>query len=169
MSVREVATGGGRRPDHARWQRRRRGRADPSHGAHARGDHRKIVHHPADPREPPQTRAAAATPLRGGTHQQNSPTFHDLALVWAPAVARLGFRFELALQAAGFYPEGGGEITAAVEPAHPMPPLDLRHRGMLEEVEVVAMVGGLPFAVAERLPGRAPQGGRRPRARAVEG
>ena len=93
--------------------------------------------------------------LRGGTHQQHSPTFHDLALVWAPAVARLGFRFDVALQAAGFYPEGGGEITAAIQPAHPMPPLDLRHRGTLEEVEVVAMVGGLPFAVAERLAERA--------------
>jgi len=93
--------------------------------------------------------------LRGGTHQQNSPTFHHLALVWCPAVARLGFRFEIALQAAGFYPEGGGEITAAIEPAHAMPPLDLRHRGMLEEVEVVAMVAGLPFGVAERLADRA--------------
>jgi RNA 3'-terminal phosphate cyclase (ATP) len=32
-----------------------------------------------------------------------------------------------------------------------MPPLDLRHRGMLREVEVLAMVGGLPYvdAVAE--------------------
>lgn len=93
--------------------------------------------------------------LRGGTHQQHSPTFHDLALVWGPAVARLGFRFELSLQAAGFYPEGGGEMGAVVEPAHPMPPLDLRHRGTLAEVEVVAMVAGLPFAVAERLADRA--------------
>jgi RNA 3'-terminal phosphate cyclase (ATP) len=93
--------------------------------------------------------------LAGGTHQQHSPTFHFLALVWAPAVARLGFRFEVALQAAGFYPEGGGEITAVVEPAHAMPPLDLRHRGTLTEVEVVGMVGGLPFDVAERLAARA--------------
>lgn len=93
--------------------------------------------------------------LRGGTHLLHSPTFHDLALVWAPAVARLGFRVDLALQAAGFYPEGGGEIGAVVEPAHAMPPLDLRHRGTLAEVEVVAMVAGLPFAVAERLADRA--------------
>ena len=93
--------------------------------------------------------------LRGGTHQQYSPTFHDLALVWAPAVARLGFTFRLELQAAGFYPEGGGEMTAVVEPAHPMPPLDLRHRGTLDEVEVVAMVAGLPFSVAEALAERA--------------
>ncbi len=93
--------------------------------------------------------------LCGGTHQQYSPTFHDLALVWAPCVARLGFRFELALQAAGFSPEGGGEMTVVVEPAHPMPPLDLRHRGTLDAVEIIATVAGTPFAVAERLAERA--------------
>jgi RNA 3'-terminal phosphate cyclase (ATP) len=89
--------------------------------------------------------------LRGGTHLQNSPTFHYLAMVWAPAVARLGFRFDLELQMAGFYPEGGGVMSARVHPAHAMPPLDLRHRGTLREVEVLAMVGGLGFDVADRL------------------
>jgi RNA 3'-terminal phosphate cyclase (ATP) len=96
--------------------------------------------------------------LRGRTHQQYSPTFHDLALVWAPAVARLGFHFELELQAAGFYPEGEGEVTVRVEPGHAMPPLDLRHRGTLAQVEVVAMVSGLSFGVAERLADRALKG-----------
>jgi RNA 3'-terminal phosphate cyclase (ATP) len=86
--------------------------------------------------------------LRGGTHFDHAPTFHDLALVWAPMMARLGFPIELGLQAAGFYPEGGGEFTARIEPARPMPPLDLRHRGTLRDVEVVAMVGGLGYEVA---------------------
>ncbi len=45
--------------------------------------------------------------LLGGTHQDHSPSFHYLALVWAPAVARLGFAFDLSLVRAGFYPEGG--------------------------------------------------------------
>jgi RNA 3'-terminal phosphate cyclase (ATP) len=93
---------------------------------------------------------ASQLTLRGGTHQLYSPTFHDLALVWAPAVARLGFGVELSLQAAGFYPEGGGEFTVRVDPAHAMPPLDLRHRGTLREVEVVSMVAGLGFEAAER-------------------
>ncbi len=93
--------------------------------------------------------------LRGGTHQDYAPSFHYLALVWAPAVARLGFRFELALQAAGFYPEGGGEFGAVVEPAHAMPALDLRQRGTLREVEVVSMVAGLGFEIAERQAARA--------------
>jgi len=88
--------------------------------------------------------------LRGGTHQDHAPSFHHLALVWAPAVARLGFRFGLELQAAGFYPEGGGEFTARVEPAQAMPALDLRTRGTLVDVEVVSMVCGLGYEVAER-------------------
>jgi RNA 3'-terminal phosphate cyclase (ATP) len=96
--------------------------------------------------------------LRGGTHQDHAPSFHYLALVWAPAVARLGFKLGLELQAAGFYPEGGGEFTARVEPAHPMPPLDLRHRGTLLEVEVVSMVGGLGYEIAERQAARALRG-----------
>jgi RNA 3'-terminal phosphate cyclase (ATP) len=96
--------------------------------------------------------------LRGGTHQDHAPSFHYLALVWAPAVARLGFRFDFALQAAGFYPEGGGEFTAGIHPAHAMPPLDLRHRGTLRDVEVVSMVCGLPFEVADRQAARALRG-----------
>jgi len=96
--------------------------------------------------------------LRGGTHQDHAPSFHYLALVFAPAVARLGFRFGCELAQAGFYPEGGGELAARVEPAHAMPPVDLRSRGTLQEVEVVSMVGGLPYEVAERQATRALRG-----------
>lgn len=88
--------------------------------------------------------------LQGGTHLEQSPSFHYLALVWAPAVARLGFPVELALRAAGFYPEGGGEIGATVHPARPLPPLDLRHRGTLQDVQVISLVAGLEPTVAER-------------------
>jgi RNA 3'-terminal phosphate cyclase (ATP) len=93
--------------------------------------------------------------LRGGTHLDQAPSFHYLALVWAPAVARLGFTVEAELQEAGFYPDGVGELTARIRPAQPMPPLDLRHRGTLREVEVMSMVGGLPYTVAERQADRA--------------
>jgi RNA 3'-terminal phosphate cyclase (ATP) len=103
-------------------------------------------------------RASSTVTLRGGTHQDHAPSFHYLALVWAAAVARLGFGFRLELQAAGFYPEGGGEFAARVEPAHPMPPLDLRHRGTLQDVEVVSMVGGLGYEIADRQASRALKG-----------
>jgi len=93
--------------------------------------------------------------LLGGTHQDHSPSFHFLALVWSPAVARLGFPFELSLQRAGFYPEGGGELSAAVQPARAMPALDLLHRGNLVEADVVSLVAGVDFAVAEQQADRA--------------
>jgi len=93
--------------------------------------------------------------LLGGTHQDHSPSFHYLALVWAPAVARLGFPFELSLQRAGFYPEGGGEFSATVQPARAMPTLDLLHRGTLLETDVVSLVSGVEFAVAEQQADRA--------------
>ncbi len=96
--------------------------------------------------------------LRGGTHQDHAPSFHDLALAWAPAVARLGFRLELGLQAAGFHPGGAGEFTARIEPVRSMPPLDLRHRGVLREVEVLSMVAGLPLEIADRQVVRALRG-----------
>jgi RNA 3'-terminal phosphate cyclase (ATP) len=99
--------------------------------------------------------APSSLVLRGGTHQDHAPSFHYLALVWAPAVARLGFKFALELQGAGFYPEGGGEFTARVEPAHAMPPLDVRHRGTIQDVEVVSMVSGLGYEIADRQATRA--------------
>jgi RNA 3'-terminal phosphate cyclase (ATP) len=102
--------------------------------------------------------APSSVTLRGGTHQDHAPSFHYLALVWAPAVARLGFGFRFELSTAGFYPEGGGEFSARVEPAHPMPPLDLRQRGTLQEVEVVSMVGGLGYEIADRQAARALKG-----------
>jgi RNA 3'-terminal phosphate cyclase (ATP) len=93
--------------------------------------------------------------LLGGTHQDHSPSFHYLALVWGPAVARLGFPFDFSLQRAGFYPEGGGEFGAAVHAARAMPPLDLRHRGTLLEADVLSLVAGVDFSVGERQADRA--------------
>jgi RNA 3'-terminal phosphate cyclase (ATP) len=93
--------------------------------------------------------------LRGGTHQGESPSFHYLALVWAPAMARMGFAFDLSLQTAGFYPEGGGALTARIQAARAMPPLDLLNRGTLLEAEALSLVAGQPFEVAERLASRA--------------
>lgn len=93
--------------------------------------------------------------LRGATHQAQAPSFHFLALAWAPAVARLGFGLEVSLQAASFHAEGGGEVSARIDPPRALPALDLGSRGMLREVEVISMAGGLGAAAADRQAGRA--------------
>ncbi|MGQ0504013.1 MAG: RNA 3'-terminal phosphate cyclase [Myxococcaceae bacterium] len=89
--------------------------------------------------------------LHGGTHLPQSPIYHYLAFVWAPAVAAFGMRVELSLRHAGFYPEGGGEFRAQVFPPS-VPPLkvELPSRGTLRDVEVMSFVAGLPFDLADR-------------------
>jgi RNA 3'-terminal phosphate cyclase (ATP) len=89
--------------------------------------------------------------LRGGTHLPNSPVYHYLAAVWLPAVQAYGLSAELRLEQAGFYPQGGGEIGAAVSgPAQPPTLVELPARGTLAEVGVTSFVAGLPLAIAER-------------------
>ena len=84
---------------------------------------------------------ASTLTLRGATHGPGAPSFHELVLAWAPAVARLGFQVSLSLGRAAF-DRSDGELFARVDPAHAMPPLDLRHRGLLQEVRVLAVTGG---------------------------
>lgn len=55
--------------------------------------------------------------LTGGTHVPWSPCFHFLAMHWLPYMRRIGFNLELELQAAGFYPQGGGRVRATIQPA----------------------------------------------------
>lgn len=89
--------------------------------------------------------------LRGGTHVPSSPSFHYLARVWLPAIRAWGFGGRLALSYAGFYPEGAGEWTASIPAAVSGPNrVDVPSRGKLEDVEVISMVAGLPFDIAER-------------------
>jgi RNA 3'-terminal phosphate cyclase (ATP) len=57
--------------------------------------------------------------LQGGTHNPMAPPFHFLERSFAPLVRRLGAGVSLTLRRHGFYPAGGGEMQATVEPAPP--------------------------------------------------
>lgn len=95
--------------------------------------------------------------LKGGTHVTHSPSVHYLSLVWAPMMARLGWHFELELERAGFYPEGGGEVSAHVLPADDARPFTCTSRGTLLEARVLSVIGGLPLMRAASLAERAVQ------------
>ncbi len=89
--------------------------------------------------------------LRGGTHVPHSPTHHYLTWIWRPAMAAFGLGLDLELRAAGFYPEGGGELIARVQAPEAAPrTVSLPSRGTLREVHVTSFVAGLPFHIAER-------------------
>jgi len=88
--------------------------------------------------------------LGGGTHVPFSPSFHYLRDQWAVFMRRLGIEVELALERAGYYPVGGGEVRAKVLPAGPIRGLRLLERGELERVEGISGVSGLPRSIAQR-------------------
>lgn len=88
--------------------------------------------------------------IRGGTHVPLSPCFHYLDWNWRPFLARIGIYFDLTMTMAGFYPQGGGELQAAI-PGDARPgPLDLTERGALRGVRGLSAVANLPRDIAER-------------------
>lgn len=93
--------------------------------------------------------------LTGGTHVPWSPSFHFLDLHWLPFMRRMGFDIQLELSAAGFYPRGGGHVSAEVHPAATIKPLQLTQRGILKQIRGISAVANLKIGIAERQRARA--------------
>jgi RNA 3'-terminal phosphate cyclase (ATP) len=55
--------------------------------------------------------------VEGGTHNPASPSTDFVRRTFAPALALIGPRVEVALEQHGFFPAGGGRLRAALRPA----------------------------------------------------
>ncbi len=72
--------------------------------------------------------------LKGGTHNDKSPPYHFLESVFLPLLGRMGPSVELELHSWGFFPAGGGEFSASIEPTDSLQRLDLNERGYLRTI-----------------------------------
>lgn len=88
--------------------------------------------------------------VSGGTHNQAAPPADFLIRCWQPLLVRMGVRQQLELRRHGFYPAGGGELLARVEPCVALVPLELLERGELRRLQAEALVAGVPAGVAWR-------------------
>jgi RNA 3'-terminal phosphate cyclase (ATP) len=88
--------------------------------------------------------------ISGGTHNPLAPPAHFLQRAYCPLLARMGARASVELERFGFYPAGGGVLSAAIEPRSAWIPLDLPERGQLRASLAEAFVAGIPRHVAER-------------------
>ena len=89
--------------------------------------------------------------LSGGTHNPLAPNFHFIERAFLPQLARLGVKVEATLRRHGFYPAGGGEMLATIEPAAGgLRPFDLLERGAVGEPFAESLVAAVPRRVAER-------------------
>lgn len=88
--------------------------------------------------------------LRGGTHNPLAPPFHFLERAFLPLLQRMGAEVALELGRFGFYPAGGGEFTAAIQPAPTLAPLVLMERGERLESWAESYIAALPVHIARR-------------------
>jgi RNA 3'-terminal phosphate cyclase (ATP) len=97
--------------------------------------------------------------LKGGTHVAWSPPFDYVARVYLPTLSRMGLQADCRLRGWGFYPVGGGELSAKIDgfggfEHKGLNPLNLTTRGRLEKISGRAVVSNLPEKIANRMSAR---------------
>ena len=96
------------------------------------------------------TKAPTRLVLTGGTHVPFGPPFDYLREVFSPWLERLGIQVSCEIERYGFYPRGGGKITARIAPATEIRGADLRKKGAVLSVVGRSCVANLPLSIAER-------------------
>lgn len=95
-------------------------------------------------------KVASTVILRGGTHVPWSPNIHYLRKVFIPMAARFGFEGSIQLNRWGWYPKGGGEAIAQVQPVADWQSVGFAHRGKLQTIHGVSAVSNLPEHIINR-------------------
>jgi RNA 3'-phosphate cyclase len=93
--------------------------------------------------------------LEGGTHVSNSPCFHFLDTTWRAYMERLGLRLRAEMVRSGFYPRGGGQVIAHIQPCALIRPLQLTKCQPITRAIGFSAVAGLPEHVGKRQARRA--------------
>ncbi len=88
--------------------------------------------------------------LEGGTHNPLAPPFDFLALSFAPMIRRLGPKLDLELRRPGFFPAGGGQFQARIEPVTQLTPIAVLERGDIRQRCARVIASRLPENVARR-------------------
>lgn len=100
----------------------------------------------------PLSKAAGSSvvTVTGGTHVPFSPCYHYLDLNYLPFLWKMGLDVHLRMEQAGFYPRGGGQVRATVDPVEQISPLSLMERGRLLEIRGISGVANLSRNIATR-------------------
>lgn len=93
--------------------------------------------------------------LEGGTHNEKAPCYHFLQTTWRAYLARMGLTVSVAMKRPGFYPRGGGQIIAHIQPWTLRKPLTLTGPVSLDKASVLSATAGLPSHVNNRQARRA--------------
>jgi len=87
--------------------------------------------------------------VTGGTHVPHAPTAQYLEHVYAATLAEHGLDAIFDCPEAGFFPRGGGKITAQIAPST-FTNVDITTRGRLQSLDAYIVTSQLPTHVGER-------------------
>ncbi|PWF55642.1 RNA 3'-terminal phosphate cyclase [Massilia glaciei] len=93
---------------------------------------------------------ASVVRVTGGTHNSMAPPAQFLQRAYGRLLERMGAMVDIELRRYGFYPAGGGELIAHVEPCAQLKQIDLRERGERVDGYAECFVAGIPGSVAKR-------------------
>ncbi|HVO77928.1 MAG TPA: RNA 3'-terminal phosphate cyclase [Methanomassiliicoccales archaeon] len=88
--------------------------------------------------------------LKGGTNVRWSPGIDYYQRVLFPLLMGMGANVEMTVLRRGFYPEGGGEISIAIDPWQRRKPFAVEQRGELQEIGGICFSRNLPEHVCQR-------------------
>ncbi|MDE1854088.1 MAG: RNA 3'-terminal phosphate cyclase [Thaumarchaeota archaeon] len=88
--------------------------------------------------------------LTGGTDVPWSPTFDYFQRVVREGYRSMGIKVDVTSSRRGYYPRGGGRVTASIEPCESVLPLDMTSRSEVTGVRLLSRCAKLPRGVAER-------------------
>lgn len=88
--------------------------------------------------------------VSGGTHNSAAPPADFLIHTWLPLMQKMGVNMQIELLRHGFYPAGGGEIKASVQPVAHLQRMDVLDRGEQQSLSARAIVAAVHNDVAKR-------------------
>ncbi len=88
--------------------------------------------------------------ITGGTHNAMAPPAQFLQRAYGSVLAKMGATLDIRLTRFGFYPAGGGEIIAGIQPCKQLQPIELMQRGERVSCHAESFVAGVPVNVAKR-------------------
>lgn len=88
--------------------------------------------------------------LIGGTNNPLAPQVDYIINVLNPILGMMGFPYDLHLIKRGFYPRGGGQIKASIEPVETLRAINVVDLGLLKGIKGVSFSSNLPVHVVRR-------------------
>lgn len=76
---------------------------------------------------------------KGGTDTSHAPTINYMRFVLLPTLKRTGLNAIATVKKYGYYPKGNGEVTATIEPAKELKPLQLNTFGTIKAIKGISV------------------------------